>query len=116
MKNWIVALAIIAMLGMTGFADAGGGKGKGKKSGIHGKIQSVSGNTVTLSSGGKKNPHTVTVTLAANATVTIDGVAGKLDSSLVGKTASVDGAENNGAVTSSSITVVTKHHHKKKAA
>ena len=113
MKNWIVALAIVAMLAMTGMANAGGGKGK--KSGIHGKIQSVNGNTVTLTAGGHKNPHTVTVTLAAGATVTIDGVAGKLDASLVGKSASVDGAENNGAVTSSSIAVVTKHHKKKAA-
>jgi hypothetical protein len=113
MKNWIVALAIVAMLGMTGFADAGG---KGKKSGIHGKIQSVNGNTVTLTAGGHKNPHTVTVTLAAGATVTIDGAAGKLDASVVGKIAMVDGTETNGAVTSSSIAVVTKHHKKKPAA
>jgi hypothetical protein len=110
MKNWIIALAMVAVLGMSGFAEAGGGK---KHGGIHGKIQSISGNVITLMAGGKKNPHTVTVTLASGATVMIDGVAGKLDSSLVGKRATVDGTESNGAVTSSTVTISTKHHAKK---
>ncbi|HWE04855.1 MAG TPA: hypothetical protein VG326_20785 [Tepidisphaeraceae bacterium] len=114
MKHWIVALAVVAMLGMTGLANAG--SGKKSHGGIHGKIQSISGNTVTLTVGGHKNPHTVTVTLATGATIMIDGASGKLDSTLVGKRATVDGAENNGAVTSSTITVTTKHHAKKPAA
>jgi hypothetical protein len=115
MKNWIVALAIVAMLGFTGMTEAGSGKGK-KHGGLHGKIQSVDGKTFTMMAGGKKNGHTVTVTLADGASIMIDGAPGKLDASLVGKTATVSGTEASGAVTTSSVTISTKKHEKKKKA
>lgn len=113
MKHWIVALTIVSMLGFTGLANA---KGKKGGHGMKGKITAVSDNSFTMSTGGKKNPHTVTVSLATGATLIVDGVAGKITADMVGKMASVTGAENAGAVSATAVTVTTKHKHKKKAA
>ena len=115
MKNWMIALTIVSMLGFTGLANAKD-KSKTGHGGMHGKITAVTDTSFTMTVGGKKNPHSVTVTLAAGATVMIDGVAGKITSDLVGKKASVTGPENAGAVSASAVTVSTKHHEKKNKA
>ena len=45
MKRWMLALSFIAALGFAGLADA---KVKGGKGGMKGKIESVTGNTFTM--------------------------------------------------------------------
>lgn len=112
MKAWIMAIALAAVLGMSSFADAGGAHGKK----IHGKITAISDTSMTITTGGKKNPHTMTVQFTAGTPVTIDGATGKLDSSLIGKHVSIQGGANGDIVTASAIAVTTKHHGKKKAA
>ena len=121
MKTWMMMLAMVAVLGMAGLADAkGAGKHKAK-GGLKGKIESVVANTFTMTvGGGKKNAaaaKSLTVKFDNNTTVTIDGAAGgKLDASLVGKKVSVVGTQSGDTVTATSVAVTTKAHHKKKAA
>ena len=59
---------------------------------------------------------TVNVTVPQGVSVTVDGVAAKLDASCVGKTASVVGTQSGDKITASSVSVSAKQHHKKKAA
>ncbi|HWE94531.1 MAG TPA: DUF5666 domain-containing protein [Tepidisphaeraceae bacterium] len=100
MKAWMTVLALAAILGFSSFADA---KGAGKKGGggMHGKITVLTGTPVTsftMESGGKKNPHTVTVNVG---TATIEG--GTL---AVGSHVSVVGTmDGNGNVTATTIKI-----------
>ena len=115
MKTWIIALAMVAVLGMSGLANAKTECGKKHDKGVHGKIATVDASSFTITTGGKKNPQTLTVKFDANTTVMIDGVAGKLDSSAIGKTCKIVGSNDGTTVTATSITITTKHHHKKPA-
>lgn len=115
MKFWMIALALVAMIGFSGnLAQAKGKKGHGH--GIHGKIVSVGADSFLVQTGGKKNPQTLTVKFTASTPITIDGVAGKLDSSLVGKKVKIQGASDGTNVTATAVDVVTvKKAHKAKA-
>ena len=127
MKAWMLALSFVAVLGMTGLADA---KGKNGKGGIRGKIESVTGNSFTITVGkhGKKNaaaadaaaaaaaPKSMTVKFDDKTTITVNGAAGKIDASMVGKRVSVIGGTTGDTITATQITVTDGHHKKKKAA
>jgi hypothetical protein len=112
MKAWMTVLALAAILGFSSFADA---KGAGKKvgGGMHGKITALTGSPVTsftMQSGGKKNPHTVTVNVG---TAAVEG--GTL---AVGSHVSVVGTKDgSGNITATSIKIQQhKPKGKKKAA
>ena len=131
MKTCMLALSLFAILGFTGIADAAKGQGHGTR----GKISSVTAGTdgtgtftMTMGHHGKKNaastttaantpttaPSLMTVTFTSSTTITVNGAAGKLDSSLVGKRVSVIGTTSGNTITATSITITDGH--KKKAA
>jgi len=119
MKTWIIALAVVAVLSMSNFVQA---KGHKHSKGIHGKITSVGANTMTLTTGGKKNPRTITVKFDGTTAITVDGAAGaKIDASYVGKRATIIGgttaagaaAAPADTITASSIAISTVKHSKK---
>lgn len=118
MKFWMMTLALAAVLGFGNFAQAvnAGKHGHGHGHGLHGKIESVGTNSFTMTTGGKKNPHTLTINFDANTVIMIDGVKGTLDASVVGKHATIAGSANGDTVAATAVTVSTKSHHKKKDA
>ena len=107
MKPWVLALAFVAVLGMSTFAEA-----RRHSKGIHGKITAVTETSMTITTGGKKNPRTMTVQFGGTTPVTIDGAPGKLDSSAVGKRVVIQGGTNGDVIMANSIAVVTKHKGK----
>ncbi len=116
MKIAIIALAFITVLGFAHVTDAKGAGLKKHGKGMHGKIDTVSATSFTMTVGGKKNPHTMTVKFDANTTITIDGLAGKIDASQVGKRATIVGSANGDTISATAVTIKASHHHKKKAA
>jgi hypothetical protein len=109
MKAWMTILALATIVGFSSFADA---KGAGKKGdgGVKGKITALTGSPVTsftMEAGGKKNPHTVTVTVG---TATIQG--GTL---AVGSHVSVVGTEDGSGTIAATSIKIHQHKEKKKA-
>lgn len=86
MKFWTKLLVPVLALSLVGVAEAKdaaakGAKGakKGKKDTVAGKILSVSGATVTVSTGGKKaGAKEVSITTDDKTAITIDGTASKV--------------------------------------
>lgn len=136
MKTCMLAFSLIAILGFTGIADA---KGQGH-GGIRGKIETVTAGTDTASGSftvtmhmhmhARKGatgtstagtatpttaPTTFTVEFTSSTTVMVNGVAGKIDSSMVGKHVRVIGTRNGTTITATQI-IVSDGHHKKTAA
>ena len=81
MKLVVAAVVAVAMAGASGAQAAGTAKGGAKKSqhaqALRGRIVSVSGKAgnvkLVVHSGGKKNPHDVTVQADLDTKVTLDG-------------------------------------------
>lgn len=134
MKLSVIAIALLAFVSFTSMADAR--NVRKRDNGIHGTIQSINGNEITIevhshhkgaaatsstsssssssasSSSSKKTkaPKTVTVTLSPTTTVLVDGSVGvKLDSSLVGKSVLVQGSKDTtGKYNVATVTITTK--------
>ena len=121
MKTWMLALSLIAVLGMTGLADA---KNKGKDKGTKGKIETVAAGSFTMTVGhkGKKNANaaaaqSMTVKFDATTLISINGAAGgKIGPSMVGKHVIVTGGTNGNTITATKITISDGKKGKKKNA
>ncbi len=115
MKTWMKATAVVALMGIAGFAQ-GKDKTAAADKPLTGKITSITPEKdkpetldIVVTSGGKKNPHDVTVTADASMKVTINGEDKKASDLVVGEVVIVKPA--TGAPTS----IEAKTGHKKKA-
>lgn len=99
LKLFSVSLGLAAVLGMAGVAGAKGAKGaKGaaRHHGISGKIADITGdNQFTLTTGGKKNPQTITVTVNASTNFTVDGKSGSFKDLKKGDRVTIQPDANN---------------------
>lgn len=125
MKTWILAIALLAVFGMSGIADACKTGKSAKHAGVHGKVLSVGQGTFTLTShahgkgkNGAANAAAGTgagqmMTIRYTISTTVNGAAGKIDSSLVGKEVNVIGPQSGNVVNAMSVTVMEGHHGKR---
>ena len=72
MKIWMTAIVLLLVAGIAGAAET---KTETKKEGkgLRGQISKIDGMTLTVTSGGKKNPKTTEVTVDDKTAVTRDG-------------------------------------------
>jgi hypothetical protein len=83
MKIWMTAIVLLLAAGIAGAAET---KTETKKEGkgLRGQISKIDGMTLTVTSGGKKNPKTTEVVMDDKTTVTRDGKDAKATELVVG--------------------------------
>jgi hypothetical protein len=111
MKVWISLLALVLGLSFVTPTMAA----KGGKKGVRGKVTSFTGDaskgSLTVTSGGKKNPQDVTVETDDKTSVTLDGNPAKVTDLKSGLWVTVSPAEG----TAATITASTTRPERKKA-
>jgi ABC-type Na+ efflux pump permease subunit len=107
MKFWMTVLTLVLCLGFVNVTHAA----KGDKKGLRGKISSVDGKSVVVTSRGKNASGDVTVMTDDNTTVTIDGKKSAVGDLKAGMFVMVSPAEG----TAATITATTTRPQKKNA-
>jgi hypothetical protein len=112
MKSWMIVLSMVAILGMSGVADAcHNGKQSQARNGIHGRISSVGQSSFSMTTNGREKGSGRSVIVSYGPGTTFNGAA-SIDSSLVGHEVAVVGLMSGDTITASSITMIASHHHK----
>lgn len=115
MKKWITVLALGASMALAGLASAKDKAADGSKP-VHGKVTAVSPDSadknitdVTVTVGGKKNPHDVVLKVDKDTKVTKDGQAATASDIATGENVVVS---QNADGKATSVEISTKHKEK----